>query len=328
MAECIYCRTITDAEAFGRPEHVIPKAFGHFQANLTIFCVCEGCNQWFGDHLEVSFSRNSGEALMRLMSGLKPHSEASDVGGHRIELTAGAGSTRFVGAKSYFTQSADGTKLVAAFVPQVGFAPTESDEPILFAESALTREIVEQYASYECLIIGETEDDYERLSATLRELGCRADSVLWWHTNPSLPLVLEPLNVNYRLDDVVFRTIGKIAFNYLAVATDATFCLQSDLDPFRRFVRYGEGDWRSFIAISQEPLLFDERRSGVRQTRGHLLAVTWPVGNESPTASVHLLNDIHYHVRFAHRVHALWRDLRLGHHFDVKTLKIHPITIV
>jgi hypothetical protein len=328
VAECIYCRAFTEAVAFARPEHVIPRAFGHFEANLTIFCVCQECNQWFGDHLEVSFNRNSGEALMRLMSGVKPHSEAAEVRGHRIEITAGEGSMRFPGAKSYFTQSADGTKLVAAFVPQVGFAPTETNEPILFTEPELTREIVKQYASYECLIIGETEEDYERLSAKLQELGSRAESVLWWHPNPSLQLVLEPLNVNYRLDDGVFRTIGKIAFNYLAFEAGAAFCLHSDLDPFRRFVRYGEGDWRSFIALSQEPLLFGEHRFGVRQTRGHLLAVTWPVGNDSPTASVKLFNDIHYHIRFARRLHALWRDLRSGHHFDINTLTIQPITIV
>jgi hypothetical protein len=70
VAECIYCRATTAVARFTRPEHVIPKAFGRFEHNLTIFCV----------NLEVSFNRNSGEALMRLLSGVKPPAEAHKAG--------------------------------------------------------------------------------------------------------------------------------------------------------------------------------------------------------------------------------------------------------
>lgn len=327
MAECIYCRTIVDAVAFDRPEHVMPRAFGHFEANLTIFCVCEACNQWFGNNLEVSFTRNSGEAILRLLFGVKPQSEATEIGGHRIDITAADGSTRFAGAKSFFKESADGKRLVAAFTPHVGFARSEGDDPILFLESDLTAEIVERYEAHECFVIGETEEDYQRMTAKLRGLGCKAESVLWWHPDPELPLVLEPVNVDFRLDEIVFRTIGKIAFNYLAFVAGAPFCLHADLDPFRRFARYGEGDWRTFIAVSQAPLLFDERATGIRQTRGHMLAVHWPSDTESPEASVKLFNDIHYHVRFAERLRIVWRELRFGHHFNITTRKIQQVTI-
>lgn len=315
------------ARRFARPEHVIPRAFGRFEHNLTIFSVCEACNQWFGNNLEVSFNRNSGEGLMRLLSGVKPAHEAGQIGGDRLSIAAGDG-VRFAGAKSYFKPHTDGTTVVASFVPHVGFAPSERDQPVLFTEAELTAEIVAKYLSYECFVIGETEDDYQRLTAKLEALGCRALSVLWWHPDTALPLVLEPVSVDYRLDDEVFRTVGKIAFNYLAHVAGAEFCLHRDFDQFRRFVRYGEGDWQHFMGFSQEPLLLNERRTGRRETRGHLLVAEWRAGAKAPVASVKLFNDIHYRIRFAANPKTVWRDIRSGHHFNLKTLKIELITIV
>jgi hypothetical protein len=327
MAECIYCRTRTDALKFSRPEHVIPKAFGRFKSNLTIFCVCEECNQWFGDNLEVSFSRNSAEGLMRLLSGTKHSSEASEIGGDRLTIKAGDG-TRFVGGKTSFAPHADGATVIASYSAQIGFRASEVDEPLWFSETELSREIVKRYASCKCVLIGQSEDDYQRLTKRLDELGFAGDSVLWCQPDTSLPLIREPVQVDYRLDDGVFRTIGKIGFNYLASVAGDAFCLARDFDPFRKFVRYGEGDWRFFMRFSTEPLLFDERRTGVKQTGGHLLIVEWPQPAQPPFASVKLFNDIHYRIRFAERTSLVWRDLRSGHHFNVKSRTIQPIKII
>jgi hypothetical protein len=324
MTGCIYCRTKSSAKRFARPEHVIPRAFGKFVSNLTIFCVCGECNQWFGDNLEVSFTRNSGEAVMRLLLGVKPSSEASDIRGDRIDITAGEGA-KFSGGRSSFAQHVDGTTLVATFEPQVGFAPTPDAEPVLYREADLTSEIVLRYDGQECFVIGHTEDDYQRIVRRLSELGCRAETALWWHPDTSLPLVSERVNVDYRLDEGVFRTVGKIAFNYLAYVVGADFCLSTDFDVFRQYVRHGKGNWQSFISISREAALLDDCGTRTTQTRGHLLSVDWPRDVETPTASVMLFNDIHYRVRFASHVRGLWRNIKRGHHFNIKTLRIDPI---
>jgi hypothetical protein len=327
MAECIYCRARTDAVRFGRPEHVIPKAFGRFESNLTVFCVCEECNQWFGDHLEVSFSRNSAEGLMRLLSGTKPSAEASDIGGNRLTIKAGQG-VPFVGGKTHFTEHSDGRTVVATYFAQVGFRATEESEPKWFSETELTSEIIEQYASCDCIVIGHSEEDFELLTRKLDQLGFTGESILWCRPDTSLPLVLEPIEVDYRLDDGVFRTVAKIAFNYLAYTAEASFCLAPDFDALRRFIRYGDGEWRLFVRFDTERLLLDERRFGVRQTRGHLLILEWPKTAKGPFASVKLFNDIHYRIRFTPTTSLLWRDIRSGHHFDLKSHTIQPITIV
>lgn len=226
------------------------------------------------------------------------------------------------------TQSINEIASIASFDAQVGFGVPAEPPSIFFSEGDLTPEVVTKYGSLECHVIAETEEDYQRVTETLSRYGLRAESILWWTPDTSLPLVREAVRVNARPDENVFRAVGKIALNYLAYVLGAEFCLTSEFDRFRRFVRYGEGDWRSFIAISQDLLLFDERRSGKRQTRGHILIAEWKAGAGAPTASGKLFNDVLYRVHFAERVSAVWRDVRSGHHFNLKTLKIDPIKIV
>jgi len=326
MTTCIYCRAITSKDGFARPEHVMPRAFGNFKTNFTIFCVCEGCNQWFGDNLEVSFARNSAEGLMRLFSGLKSSAEAAQIGGNRLDIAAGE-SAMFAGAKSRFTPDVQREVLVASYVPQVGFAVSEKAPATMFSEVDLTVEVVSRFADHECIVVGETEEDYDRLMRKLSECGFRSESVLWCRPDQSLPLVREEVAVHYRLDDIVFRTVAKIAFNYLAFVAGAEFCLLADFDAFRAFVRYGQGDWRTFLRLSTAPILFDERRLGVMQTQNHLLVVEWHPNVAVPMASVKLFNDIHYRLRFAQGMENVWRELRSGHAFDFQNRRIAPLTI-
>jgi hypothetical protein len=52
--KCIYCKVEKDAKYFTKVEHVIPQSFGHFENNLTLRnVVCDDCNQYFGDNLEL-----------------------------------------------------------------------------------------------------------------------------------------------------------------------------------------------------------------------------------------------------------------------------------
>ena len=68
--KCIFCLEGDPAEGFNT-EHVIPRAFGTFENNLTLTdMVCRSCNQFFGDNLELIFARDSFEAYDRILHGL------------------------------------------------------------------------------------------------------------------------------------------------------------------------------------------------------------------------------------------------------------------
>src|SRR5476651_2701380 len=66
MKKCIYCLKAEDATSFTNKEHVLPRAFGTFNNNLTLKNeVCNSCNQKFGNELEVFLGRDSYEGISR-----------------------------------------------------------------------------------------------------------------------------------------------------------------------------------------------------------------------------------------------------------------------
>jgi HNH endonuclease len=326
MAECIYCRAATNHPQFSRPDHVIPKSFGRFKNNFTIFCVCEVCNQWFGDNLEKSFGRNSGEAILRLLFGVKAPTEATEVGGERLEITLDD-DDELRGAKVYFTATEDG-QLVTAAPLQVGFRVPGTTRTNWFLENELTKESVQPFEGCQNYTIGGSGADYARVELRLAELGRSRQETMWLHPDESKILKQTLVRVDYQLDVEVFRAVAKIGFNYMAHQASTEFCLLPEFDPFRRFVRYGEGEQDDFIRLGTDALLFEERRFGGKQTRGHLVTVEWHPRKEAPTGSVKLFNDLHYKLRFANRMYALWRELRAGHHFDIADMTIDRLSVV
>lgn len=71
MPLCIYCRLDKPPDDFNR-EHVVQEAFGRFKNNLVLHeLVCEECNEYFGNGLDLALARDSLEGLHRYERGLK-----------------------------------------------------------------------------------------------------------------------------------------------------------------------------------------------------------------------------------------------------------------
>jgi hypothetical protein len=189
-------------------------------------------------------------------------------------------------------------------------------------------ETVAPFAGCENYTIGGDESDYARVEQKLRDCGLSREETLWIRPGDENKLKETFVSINYQMDIDVFRTVAKISFNYLAHEAGAKFCLLPEFDGFRRFVRYGEGNQEDFVTLGTDALLFEERQYGVRQTRGHLITVEWHPRKPAPISSVTLFNDLHYKLRFASRMSALWRELRSGHHFDLEDMTIDKLTVV
>ena len=57
MPQCIYCLENKDKTLFNR-QHVMPQSFGHFRGALVLHdTVCQDCNQFIGDELELFMGR-------------------------------------------------------------------------------------------------------------------------------------------------------------------------------------------------------------------------------------------------------------------------------
>jgi len=64
----------TNINCFNNREHVIPQCFGTFYPNNLVLhnCVCNECNQYFGNEIELYMGRDTVEGVFRYQYGIKP----------------------------------------------------------------------------------------------------------------------------------------------------------------------------------------------------------------------------------------------------------------
>jgi hypothetical protein len=83
--KCIYCLENKPEDSFTKAEHVIPQSFGLFQDNFTLNqqhnkTVCNDCNQYFGDNLEIALARDTVEGLSRYEHGIRSPKDFKSLG--------------------------------------------------------------------------------------------------------------------------------------------------------------------------------------------------------------------------------------------------------
>jgi len=76
------------------------------------------------------------------------------------------------------------------------------------------------------------------------------------------------------MDHVIFRTMAKIAFNYLAYWEGGPFVQQQGFDRARRYIRWGEIPDYKLLRVDEEAILGDEPTVGSRRLC-HLITVSW-----------------------------------------------------
>jgi hypothetical protein len=92
MPKCIYCLETHSQDSFEKREHIVPRQLGSFVASrkedpITLLqVVCDGCNSYFGDTMELALGRNSIEALYRLEYGQKPLKRFHGFDGERVKF--------------------------------------------------------------------------------------------------------------------------------------------------------------------------------------------------------------------------------------------------
>ena len=226
-ATCIYCLGERESSAFN-VDHVIPRAFGMFEQNLTLDCVCTECNDYFGKTIELAFARDSIEAFLRLHHGVKPAHEVSELRGRRLSLTLG-GDDDWNGCHVELKEE-DG-EVAVDLVPQVRFARrggawvfvreellTDTAQP-LPADCDVTQDI---------RLVSRSDEMDQRLIASLAARGIRFKKKGQGGGPPS-DAGLAPLDVGMRFDAMIFRCVAKIAFNYMTWVVGVDFA-RADAD--------------------------------------------------------------------------------------------------
>jgi hypothetical protein len=206
-------------------------------------------------------------------------------------------------------------------VPQVAFK--SASDWIWIAEPNLTQAKVEAISGHEleAKIICNSDEEFERLAARLEALNLTS-AILSRQEISSFPVEGFRVKVEYVLDHVMARCVAKIAFNYLAWTMGPSFLMNPSFDEIRAYILRGEfGPGQSFFSIRETSILLEEQ-AGSKVTNGHVMAINWGLVPDQIIGYVSLFNSVPYSVVLSHKYVGLWLDLRVGHHFDVKTKKI------
>jgi len=319
LTRCIYCRAATGHFS---AEHVIPQQFGKFQGNLTLHCVCDECNQYFGRTLEWELGRNTAEGILRIDYGLRS-AKIGDVPSKGIDITVRSPGP-YVGAKVLIqpSEKMDGTE--AQLLAQVGVKVPGSDEHVWYSEPEVNDQFAGRYRrkGSQFILTGPTEGDRQRLRQKLLKLGIKVNA----GELRVMPLAgggkRLGISISYNFDDRIPRCIAKIAFNYLAHLQGQNFVLAQDFDRIREYIRYpGSSD------TNKSEIVFIMNKRILSIPDGHSLAAAWSATGDKVVVNVSMFNTVEYTVFLCQRYRGIWREIAKGHHFSLKTGRISEISV-
>jgi hypothetical protein len=313
LRTCIYCAKTKVSDAFDR-EHVLSEAFGHFENAPTLDCVCLQCNRHFANELELHFARHSLEALLRYRSGLSATPSRQL---RYVDLTI-PGPGEWEGVRLVLKE--ENGQSVVTYPPQVAF-PLKSGGWVHFTEEEIDRGALglQESRAFDTVsgcVFTRSEDEQARFLSKLSQHGVAFKKLEPIAKPPGAPEEME-VEVSFRINRGIRRTVAKYSFNFLAYSCGADFVLGSDFNAARRFVRFGEVPGYRIVRESFQPILRDDEVER-RQTSGHLLTVDWnPVGGV--LGQVSLFNHTTYRVALTRNYSGVWRPIRSGLHFNHKT---------
>jgi len=310
-------------------DHVIPRSFGTFKNNLTLIeTVCRSCNQDFGKELELFLSRNTLEGMLRYKYGVKAPEDFNFLNESRVILKLKENGA-WKGSIMQLKYSNEQKEIVVEPVNQVGFQKRDTREWDFFEVKDIKSEDDLQKQGYitkgeRCLkvLFGPEFKEGKGIQRQLERKGIRVTI-----DNE------EPLPFNYRgsevkieilgtIDKIIFRGVAKIAFNYLAYILGREFALNSNFKGIRNFIKHGETNGFSYVLIQKTPILQNEKRFGVKETRGHLITLGWDGYRFGIISQVTLFNTIIYRVILCKRFSGLYREIASGHHFDIESREV------
>jgi hypothetical protein len=321
--KCIYCVEDNPQSSFTKIEHVIPQSFGLFKNNFTLRnIVCDDCNKYFGDNLEIAMARDTFEGASRFAFNVKSADEFKSLG-KRSRMKIKIAEGEFKGAYAYKEYSQEQNRIVIKPLPQIGFLKND----LIGYEYFLLDQI--PHKSY----LDENGFDMKNPRA-IKAFGIEVDSVRQILSEKGINFkyqgeAVPPENpeedwlceVEALIDSTIFRTVAKIALNYLAYWEGKNFVEHHSFDPSRIFIRHGLKADYPLVKVDDSPILGDEPVVGKRRL-GHIITVNWAADGVSIVSQVSLFNWANYRVSLARDFSGEWRDLRRGHFFNVNNGEI------
>jgi hypothetical protein len=326
--KCIYCLEDKPKSFFKKTEHVLPQSFGKFKNNLTLNkIVCDECNEYFGNHLEISLGRDTLEGMSRFEHKVKNKHEFKSPGKEsRINIKVDEGPCR--GAYAYREYSDSEDKIIIKPIPQVGFKMIDGADYVYFPLDEIPDK---QYLDKHFVL---------NVPKSITVLGCTSKDAQKHLSEKNITLSTNPTGefsysekpfdwgcvVTGKIDQTIFRSIAKIAFNYLSYWAGRDIVVDRPFNPIRRYIRFGEETSFPFVVIIEKAIMFDEPMEGKRRL-GHIITLDWSDSKLSITSNVSLFNFNNYSVLLAKDYKGKSFNLPKGNFFNIygnEILEISP----
>lgn len=322
--KCIYCLEDKTDDYFTKAEHIIPQAFGVFKNNFTLNnVVCDQCNQYFGDNLEIDLGRDTVEGISRHQMGVKSPKEFKSLG-NRSRLTFKIAEGPLSGAYAHLIYSTEINDVILKPLPQAGFLNRETLEYVYFKLDAIPQKDQLDLLNLDYsknVILGATEYSAQKaltdvdieLNVTSDNEDVRDDFGMW------------EVEIEGSLDDKIYRAIAKIAFNYMTYMNGVDFVLQKTFDPIRHYIRHGQRAKRVYLLVRNDNILADEDTKHPRLC--HIVTLNWEQNGKAIISQVSLFNSFFsYTVQLSKHYRGKQQNIRSGHFFNLGDNKIYELT--
>jgi len=330
MTTCIYCLENKSPSDFDK-DHVMPESFGTFKNNFTLVeTVCKDCNHHFGNELELFLGRDTFEGMLRYIYKVKSPTDFKFMNNSRIIFRLNEEGP-WKNAIMQLKYDEDHNEVVVEPVPQVGFKKKDTGDWIFFEikdiklKDDLEKQGIVVKGRRILKILFNSESEKEEIEKQLSEKGFKVTT----ESNEPLPFEYNGQTVHtaihVTIDKIIFRGIGKIAFNYLVYIEGRNFGLNENFNNIRMFIRYGKTNNRIHVTAQIRPILEFERRLNIRETQGHLITLGWDTNKATLFSQVSLFNTINYKVILVYKFRGLLRNIECGHHFDIDKREISKL---
>ena len=290
---------------------------------MVLGCVCNICNQLFGDELELFLASDTVEAVLRMHHGLGTKSDSQKLRNERLTVrVTQPGDLKGLRLRVRYDPSRG---RIAEPLPQVALRQKGETEWRWFLEDELDAPLeLEAYRTPSDVQFAYPSNDLagrQRLTDKLKSLGVGNEFKLEVLELPSGPVETW---VESAMDDVILRAVGKIAFNYLAFNHGAQFCLRDDFDAFRNFVRYGKPPNAGIVVFSRNSQEMKHERGN--QCNGHTVLLGWNVDRSGIVCQITLFDHLTYSALLCSPYTGrVWFSLPKAHCFNINTRSIAPL---
>ncbi len=309
-------------------EHVIPQSFGVFKNNFTLHnAVCDNCNQYFGDNLEIALARDSLEGLSRYEFGVKKPHQFKSIG-KKTRIVTKIAEGEWKGAFAYREYSKQQGQVVINPLPQIGFLNSDASGYAYYLLSDVPDKKTSESLGFDLSrpksmrLLGANLNDAVRVLQS-KGISFKAGGEISSATDDKDILC----EVEATIDETIFRAVAKIALNYLAYWEGSEFVCQTPFHPIREFVRQGRKPAYPLVRVSNQPVLADEKEIDKRHL-GHIITLNWAIDNVSIVSDVSLMNWARYSVSLAKNFTGEKKNLRRGHFFNSYDSEIIVLTIL